>query len=218
MSITGLTIIFAGAFWPIVGMGTALELGKLSAVAALGQRIGGWPLRCILVAMVAALLAVNTAGVFGYLSRANLAHRAATEAVTAAKMAKVNASITVQAALVTDFDRRLEQLDAMVTAATRRGRITSALSLIGDTRRDALVERRQAAAGKLAELEAERADIEAEDRAVEDTGRGPILYLAALIGTAPENVTRWAVLVIACILDPFAIALLYVATARSSPR
>jgi hypothetical protein len=32
-SITGMTSIFIGAFWPVVAMGVALEAGKLSAVA-----------------------------------------------------------------------------------------------------------------------------------------------------------------------------------------
>ena len=34
-SIYGMTSIFVGAYWPVVGMGVALEVGKLSAVAAL---------------------------------------------------------------------------------------------------------------------------------------------------------------------------------------
>jgi hypothetical protein len=46
-SISGLTSIFAGAFWPVIGLGVAFELGKLSAVAWLGQQTGralyGWP-------------------------------------------------------------------------------------------------------------------------------------------------------------------------------
>ena len=32
-SIIGLTAIFAGAFWPVVIMGTSLEIGKLVAVS-----------------------------------------------------------------------------------------------------------------------------------------------------------------------------------------
>lgn len=38
-SIYGLTSILAGAFWPVVGMGAALELGKLSAVTYLGPAL-----------------------------------------------------------------------------------------------------------------------------------------------------------------------------------
>jgi hypothetical protein len=36
-SISGLTAIFAGAFWSVIGLGVAFELGKLSAVARLGR-------------------------------------------------------------------------------------------------------------------------------------------------------------------------------------
>jgi hypothetical protein len=35
-SITGMTGVFVGATLPVIGMGVALELGKLSAVARLG--------------------------------------------------------------------------------------------------------------------------------------------------------------------------------------
>lgn len=36
-SVNGLTAIFAGAFWSVIGLGIAFEVGKLSAVAWLGQ-------------------------------------------------------------------------------------------------------------------------------------------------------------------------------------
>jgi hypothetical protein len=39
-SIYGMTSIFVGAFWPVIGMGVALEVGKLSAVAWLGHQRG----------------------------------------------------------------------------------------------------------------------------------------------------------------------------------
>src|SRR5260370_33902655 len=39
-SITGMTSIFVGAYWPVIGMGVALEVGKLSAVAWLGHQRG----------------------------------------------------------------------------------------------------------------------------------------------------------------------------------
>jgi hypothetical protein len=36
-SIVGLTSIFSGAFWPVIALGVALELGKLRAVALIGM-------------------------------------------------------------------------------------------------------------------------------------------------------------------------------------
>jgi hypothetical protein len=37
-SVTGMTTVSVGATVPVIGMGVALELGKLSAVACLGRR------------------------------------------------------------------------------------------------------------------------------------------------------------------------------------
>ena len=56
-SINGLTAIFAGAFWPVIGLGVAFEIGKLSAVAWLGQRnADSHALRLALVALVGILM------------------------------------------------------------------------------------------------------------------------------------------------------------------
>jgi hypothetical protein len=58
-SISGLTAIFAGAFWPVIGLGVAFEVGKLSAVAWLGRGRGAAPLRAALVALVGVLMVLQ---------------------------------------------------------------------------------------------------------------------------------------------------------------
>src|SRR5712671_5103914 len=67
-SITGMTSIFVGAFWPVVGMGVALEIGKLAAVAALPTLRWG-PLKAALVALVAVLMGLNAIGAYGFLAK-----------------------------------------------------------------------------------------------------------------------------------------------------
>jgi hypothetical protein len=42
-SITGMTSIFIGAFWPVIAMEVALEAGKMSAVAWRGRHGGARP-------------------------------------------------------------------------------------------------------------------------------------------------------------------------------
>jgi hypothetical protein len=64
-SITGMTAVFVGATLPVIGMGVALELGKLSAVACLGRGYGSAPLRTALVALVAVLMGLNAIGAYG---------------------------------------------------------------------------------------------------------------------------------------------------------
>jgi hypothetical protein len=74
-SVYGMTSIFTGALYPVIGMGAALELGKLSAVALLGHRHGSasWGLKLSLTVLVTVLMALNAIGCFGYLSRAHIA-------------------------------------------------------------------------------------------------------------------------------------------------
>src|SRR5258708_1350688 len=67
-SIYGMTSIFTGAPLAIVGMGVALELGKLSAVAWLGHQRGSasWGLKASLTMLVAVLMTPHALGCFGY--------------------------------------------------------------------------------------------------------------------------------------------------------
>ncbi len=54
-----MTAVFVGATLPVIGMGVALELGKLSAVAWLGRYGGSPALRAALVILVAVLMGLN---------------------------------------------------------------------------------------------------------------------------------------------------------------
>src|SRR5258708_6925578 len=67
-SVYGMTSIFTGALYPVIGMGVALELGKLSAVAWLGHQRGSasWGLKTSLTVLVAVLMTLNAVGCFGY--------------------------------------------------------------------------------------------------------------------------------------------------------
>ena len=64
-SITGMTAVFVGATVPVIGMGVALELGKLSAVAWLGRYGGAPALRGALIVLVAVLMGLNAVGCYG---------------------------------------------------------------------------------------------------------------------------------------------------------
>src|SRR6201982_769802 len=60
-SIDGLTAIFAGAFWPLITMGAALEAGKLVAAAWLTEHWNSAPplMRLVLVTMIGVLMGLN---------------------------------------------------------------------------------------------------------------------------------------------------------------
>ena len=94
-SIDGLTAIFAGAFWPVITMGAALEAGKLVAAAWLTEYWNSAPplLRLVLVAMIGVLMSLNAVGVFGFLTRAHLDHMVAVDLALADRTADIDARL-----------------------------------------------------------------------------------------------------------------------------
>ena len=73
-SVIGLAQIFPGSFWPIVIMGTVLELAKLVTVSWL---YNNWKntvkvMRYYFSAAIVLLMLITSMGIFGYLSKAHL--------------------------------------------------------------------------------------------------------------------------------------------------
>jgi hypothetical protein len=216
-SITGMTAIFVGATAPVVGMGIALELGKLSAVAWLGHQrsSSSWALKVSLTMLVAVLMTLNAIGCFGYLSKAHIASALAGDLTVAGRTADTEARLSIQAGVVADLDRRLRQIDAAVDKATEKGRTTAAMKLAEDQRRNRseLAAERIREGKTLATLQVEKAAVDGERRKVE-ADLGPVRYLATLIGANDQDVVRWFILVISILLDPAAVLLLLAASRR----
>ena len=112
-----------------------------------------------------------------------------------------------------DLDRRIAQIDKAVDMATSKGRTGSAMALADQQRktRTELVAQRTNEAKSLVTIQVEKASIEGERKMVE-ADLGPVRYLATLLGAGDQDVLRWFILVVACLLDPAAILLLLAAT------
>jgi hypothetical protein len=216
-SVYGMTSIFTGALYPVIAMGAALELGKLSAVAWLGHRHGSasLALKVSLTMLVLVLMTLNAVGCFGYLSRAHIASALAGDLAVAGRGADTEARLSMQAGVVADLDRRIAQIDKAVDMATSKGRTGSAMALADQQRktRGELTAERIREGKALATLQVEKAGVEGERRKVE-ADLGPVRYLATLLGADGESVLRYFILAIALLLDPAAILLLLAATAR----
>jgi hypothetical protein len=214
-SIIGLTAVFTGAFWAVVGMGVAMECAKLSAVGWLGRRYAtSHALKGAIVALVVTLMGLNAIGSYGFLAKAHLEHAVAAEAQVADHQARIDARKELAVASVADIDQRIAQIDNAVNEATKRGRTTIAMSLVDHQtgRRTELVGERARAADVLAAVKVEGAGI-ANERQELAVDSGPVRYLAELIGQNDEKVMHWFVLAVALLLDPLAIALLLAASA-----
>jgi hypothetical protein len=219
-SISGMTAIFVGALYPVVSMGVALELGKLSAVAWLGHQRGSasWGLKASLTMLVLVLMTLNAVGAFGFLSKAHIASALAGDLAVAGRSADTDARLSMQAGVVADLDRRIAQIDRAVETATSKGRTGSAMAMADQqrkTRTDLAAERvREGKA--LATLQVEKASVDGERRKVE-ADLGPVRYLATLLGAGDQDVLRYFILVVALLLDPAAVLLLLAAaSARRS--
>jgi hypothetical protein len=184
-SIYGMTSIFVGAFWPVIGMGAALELGKLRAVTWIGRNGSAtwWGLKGALTVLVLMLMGLNVIGAFGFLAKAHIGHQVEGETAVGARAADIEARLSVQADAVADLDRRIGQIDGAVEKSTAKGRTNAAMQLAADQRRNRaeLAAQRDQANKTLAELKIEQAKVDG-DKKVADADLGPIRYLAALIG------------------------------------
>ena len=221
-SIDGLTAIFAGAFWPVITMGAALEAGKLVAAAWLTEHWNSAPalLRLVLVAMIVVLMGLNAIGVFGFLTRAHLDHMVAVDLALADKTADTEARLAIQGQTVADLDRRIAQIDAAIEESTRLGRPVGAMTIADQKRRDRaeIFAERQRAAQALASLQIEKAKIDGQRRRAE-ADVGPVRYLAELIGTPAtdlERPVRLLTLALVAVLDPMAVVLLLAAGAHTT--
>jgi hypothetical protein len=218
-SVSGMTSIFTGALYPVIGMGAALELGKLSAVAWLGHRrsSGSLALKASLTMLVAVLMALNAVGCFGYLSRAHIAQAVAGDIAVTGRSADIEARLDMQAGVVADLDRRIAQIDRAVETATTKGRTGFAMALADQQRktRGELAVERMREGRALAGLQVEKAAIDGERRTIE-ADLGPVRYLATLLGAGDQDVLRCFILVVALLLDPAAVLLLLAATSGRS--
>jgi hypothetical protein len=216
-SIYGFTSIFVGAFWSVIGMGVALELGKLRAVTWIGRNgsASTWGLTGALTVLVLVLMGLNVVGAFGFLAKAHIGHQVDGDVAVAGRGADIEARLSMQAGVVADLDRRIAQIDKAIEAATQRGRTSAAMKLAEDQRRTRaeLVAQRTNEAKALATLQVEKAAVDGERRKVE-ADLGPVRYLATMLGAGDQDVLQYFILVVAVLLDPAAVLLLLAATRR----
>lgn len=73
-SVLGLTAIFVGTFWPVVLMGSTLEIAKLVTASWLYRnwKIAPFLLKTYLTISVLILMLITSMGIFGFLSKAHI--------------------------------------------------------------------------------------------------------------------------------------------------
>jgi hypothetical protein len=223
-SIIGLTAIFAAAVTPIIIMGSALEVAKITITVWLHEHWhqAKWLMKLYLVPAVMILMIITSMGIFGFLSKAHLDQSVPTSDV-AAQVSLIDERIKTQRDNIDAARAALKQMDDQVNERLARSTDDRGAERAVQIRRQqareraALQQEIAQAQAEIARLNEQRAPIASELRSVE-AKVGPIKYIAALIyGDDPDNTlleraVRWMIILLVVVFDPLAIMMVLAAT------
>ena len=112
-SIIGLTAIFAAAFIPIVIMGSALEVAKVTTAIWLHRywHITPFLMKFYLTTATVVLMFITSMGIFGFLSKAHIEQTAAANEGVA-QIARIETEIARNEAIITRAEERIVKAEA----------------------------------------------------------------------------------------------------------
>jgi hypothetical protein len=222
-SVIGLTSIFAAAYWPIVVMGTTLEVSKLVAASWLKAHWSQIPklMKTYMSIAVIILMFITSMGIFGYLSKAHLDQNIVSGDVQS-KISIYDEKIKTAKENIESNRKQLKQMDEAVDQVMARSQDEKGADKANAIRKSqsrdrvALAKDIEANQKLVIQLNDEAAPIRAEVRKVE-AEVGPIKYIAALIyGDNPdqnilEKAVTWVIMIIVFVFDPLAVLMLLAA-------
>lgn len=218
-SILGLTAIFSGAFWPVIIMGSVLEIGKLVTASWLYRN---WHLvtgivKAYLTASVILLMFITSMGIFGFLSKAHIEQQLAADGGDQAQVEILDSKIQYQQELIDDVDKQISQIDDNITKMTEKGQTKSSLAAITQQRksRDGLVSKKDRLIETMTSIKTERITVESRIKKIE-AEVGPIKYIANLIYDQTdtnqlEKAVKFVIIMLVIVFDPLAVVLLIAA-------
>jgi hypothetical protein len=219
-SIVGLTSIFSAAVIPVVIMGAALGVGKVTAAIwlKLNWARSSLAYKLYLVPAVAFLMVLTSMGIFGFLSKAH-SDQSLVGGDVAAQIAIYDEKIKTSKDNIDTNRKALKQMDEAVDQVMGRSSDEKGADKAVQIRRSQAKERTRlqneitAEQKTIISLNEQRAPIAAEVRKVE-AEVGPIKYIAAMVyGDNPdssilEKSVRWVIILIVIVFDPLALMLI----------
>lgn len=223
-SVLGLTAIFTGSFWPIVIMGSVLEIGKIASAVWLHKN---WHRASIqyklyLVPAVIVIMLITSMGIFGGLSKAYLAQNVPI-IETENKIKVIDNSISVYTENINSAKSTLAQLDASVNGMVSRTTDSKGIRNSERIRKNQKAERDEL--NKIIALNQKNIDVLISEKQpmvnqlnTIESEVGAIKYIAALIygdqsdSSTIDKAVRTVILLIVGVFDPLAIVLILGAT------
>jgi len=218
-SILGLTAIFSAAVIPVIVMGVALGLGKITATLWLKQNwsIAPWSMRVYLFTAIIVLMMVTSMGIFGFLSKAH-SDQSLVSGDALAKISIYDEKIKTAKENIDVNRKALKQMDEAVDQSMGRSTDEKGADKAVAIRKSQQKERSRLLAEiateqkNIGQLSEERAPIAAEVRKVE-AEVGPIKYIAQFVyGETSEGILEkavtWVIIILILVFDPMAVILL----------
>ena len=225
-SVTGLSMLFAGAGLAVIIMAASLEVAKLVIASLLYQYRKTLPklLKIYLTIAAGVLILITSAGIYGYLSAAYQK--------TADQTSIVESKITALESKKKLFEETRDNiLKEKQSIATLQGTLSQASTTQYTDKKGNLVVRSNNAAirniesaSKSNEKLSAKIDVvndsifsleskilEVKTKSIVESELGPLKYLSQLTGVAMDRIINWYILVIIFVFDPLAIALVIAA-------
>lgn len=218
-SVVGLASIFSGAFFSIVLMGSALELGKLVAASWLYRNWSDAPklIKYYLVTAVVILMFITSMGIFGYLSKAHLETSASMTSDVSAELQTLNDTIESKTNTKVLVDRQIQNIDNTLVKYIELGSVTRGLQEKRrlDGERKELEQERKIVEQELVELKSKKNKLESEVKKIE-VEVGPLKYIAELVYGSDaqshfDSAVRLVIIILILVFDPLAVILLIAA-------
>jgi len=193
-SVIGLAVIFVGAFWPVVLMGSVLEVSKLVTASWLYRnwKVAPFLLRTYLTFAVLILMLITSMGIFGFLAKAH-----------------IDSTLNSNANTV-----ELKTLTAQESIAKNKLDYLLARAKDPSTASDKLDRQIQTTQKELTDISKKKLPLLRDDiKLTADVG--PIKYVAELVYGDAENgidkAVKMVIMIIMVVFDPLAVLLLIAA-------
>ena len=221
-SVIGLAQIFPGSYWPIIIMGSVLEMSKLVTVSWLYNNWNvttRWMRYYFLIAVLL-LMGITSMGIFGYLSKAHIEHSTSLSPLIEKEFI-YDEKIKVQKETIEANRKNLLQLDAAVDQVMARSTDERGAERSNQIRKAQQKERLRAAdeiaraQTEIQKITEEKSPISLEIKKAE-SDLGPIKYVAEVVYETQDRdlidkAVRLVIFVIIVVFDPLAILLLIAA-------
>ena len=228
-SVFGLSSLFAGAKTEVIIMASALELAKLVVASYLHNHWSrlGWILKSYLTLGVGILMIITSAGIYGFLTSAyqttadqltiidkqvlvvEMKRDRFSEQLTDYKLEKTQLNSNISELAKGLSNNKIQYTDTLgnvitTTSSSTRRVLTTQLNDMKEQRNRVSI-KMESLTDSITKLDLRVLDMESNNEVAAEIG--PLRYMADITGKPMGVIVNWFTLMIVCVFDPLAIAM-----------